>query len=51
MSELLSTLRGCFGMRANILYNMYEHGKDDGRKIKYSLTSISTNKRVNMARL
>ncbi len=51
MSELLSTLRGHFRTRANILYEMYECGKDDGRKIKYSSTSISTNKRVNMARL
>ena len=53
MSELLLTLalRGCLGTRANILYEMYEHGKDVGRKMKYSSTSISTNKRVKIARL
>jgi len=53
MSELLSTstLRGCFGTRANILYEMYERGTDDGRKMKYSSVSISTNKRVKNARL
>jgi len=53
MSKLLSTstLRGCLGTRANILYEMYERGKNDGRKMQYSSTSILTNKRVNMARL
>ncbi len=53
MSELLltSTLRGCLGTRVNILYKMYEHGKGDGRKMKYSSVSISTNKRVKNARL